>query len=648
MRKFLILFFSLIYAHGVAAFADPIVELAAPRNTANSIIQESTSETKSKAIIEQEKKTSAKATSKKTVKQTKKHIKKKHAQVKTDYNKVSKLIEYGYYDEADKILNGAISRNSKDIKALALRTVSLAKQTKLDPAQEELDSLLKKYPNNSDLHYAQGVVYYQRTTSSNMYYRTNTQNLVKNSMKEFKKAIELDKTNARALNAAGVISLNTQDKKAAEDYFKKALMADKNYALAIDNLGVIDFINGKYAEAEKKFKQALDINTQNTTAMYHLAQTSIQKQDYKTALIYLNNALSLNANSPAIYNLMGKCYTAQGNEATAINSFKKSIEVKPEFTLSYLDLAQIYQDRGDGEFAIEQLRTALSINPEYYDAKIKIADISYANGKYNQAIAVYSELVGVEGYNEAALKGLSNSYFANAQLAANKSIIGSNKDIFKALESINRAISANPQDLELHLAKLKLSKITNQNELSQKELENIIKSPSNTLINKIVKGEAYMALGQFKNAQKEFNEATNLSSNTEDDLYIAEIFIYNKQLDIAQKVLSKVLSSDSKNQQALSNMDYILKSKKYADNYYTTAKSCLKKKNTQLAIEYLSRSLSINPNNPSAILLIAQLYEKQKDYPSAVSNYKTFLGINPNVSNAKEIERKIKALENRL
>lgn len=648
MKKFLTLFFLIMYTQGIAAFAGPIVELAAPRNNSNTIIQETPSETKSKVIDEQEKKNAAKATPKTPLKQTKKQPKKKHAAPKTDYNKVSKLIEYGYYDEADRIINGAISRNPKDIKAMALKAVSLAKQTKLDPAQEELDRLLKKYPNNSDLHYAQGVVYYQRTTSSNMYYRSNTQNFINNAAKEFKKAIELDKTNARALNAAGVISLNSQDKKAAEDYFKKALLADKNYALAIDNLGVIDFLDGKYNEAEKKFKQALEINTQNTTAMYHLAQTSIQKQDYKTALIYLNNALALNANSPAIYNLMGKCYDAQGNEAAAINSFRKSIEVKPEFTLSYLDLAKIYQERGDGEFAIEQLRTALSINPDYHDAKIKIADISYANGKYNQAISVYSELVGIEGYNEAALKGLSNAYFANAQIAANKSIIGSNKDLFKAMESINRAISANPQDLELHLAKLKMSKITNQNELSQKELENIVNAPSNTLMNKIVRGEAYMALGQFKNAQNEFNEATSLSSTTEDDLYISEIFIYNKQLDIAQKVLSKVLSSDSKNQQALNNMDYILKSKKYADNYYNTAKSCLKKKNNELAIEYLSRSLSINPNNPSAILLIAQLYEKQKDYPYAVSNYKTFLGINPKASNAKEIERKIKAMENRL
>ena len=647
MRKILFAVVVFVFVSSVKIFAEPIVELAAPRSTTPKIIQDDGSGVIPNVTTE-ENKTPKCDTKKQTGKKARKHLRKKPPQIKVDYDKVSKLIEYNYFDYADKILEDAIDRNPKDIKARALWVVSLAKQCKLDPAQAELDVLLRKHPDNSNLHYAQGVVYYQRTTSSNMLYRSNSQKLICDAQKEFKKAIDLDKTNARAYNAMGVISLNLGNTKEAQDYFKKSLDADKTYSLAIDNLGTMDLRSGKLDDAEKKFKQSLTYNTQNTTAMYHLAQIAIQKGDYSNALIYLNNALAIYNNSPAIYNLMGKAYKAQGNEAAAINSFKKSLSTKPEFILSYFDLADIYERRGDEEFAIEQLKTALTIDPEYSDAKLKIADISLSNGKYEQSIDFYAQLVGVDGYNDAACIGLANAYYAQAQIASSKSLLGSNQDLYNALDCINKAISVNGGNLELHLAKLKLTKLTNQPEQSQIALQKIIQSPATDLINTVMKGEAYLTLKDYKNAEKTFDSSINLSNNTKDDMYLSEIFTYYKQYNSAEKTLQKVLKQDAKNPQALSDLDYIQKCKKYANNDFKTAQAFVKSKNYPAAMEYLSRSLAINPNNGQAQLLSAQLFESQKNYPDALAAYKAYLGLEPNSSNAKAIEKKIKTLGNRL
>lgn len=647
MRKILFCVIIFVFVSSANVFAEPIIELTAPRSNTPKIIQDDGTRVIPKVVTEENKasKTSAK---KQPAKKIKKYIRKKPPQIKVDYDRVSKLIEYNYFDYADKILEDAICRNPKDLKAQSLWVVSLAKQCKLDPAQAELDVLLKKYPENSNLHYAQGVVYYQRTTSSNMLYRSNSQKLISDAIKEFKKAIELDKTNARAYNAMGVISLNLGNTKEAEDYFKKSIEADKTYSLAIDNLGTMDLTNGKFDDAEKKFKQSLVYNTQNTTAMYHLAQIAIQKEDYATALIHLNNALAINNNSPAIYNLMGKAYRAQGNEAAAINSFKKSLVVKPEFILSYFDLAEIYEKRGDGEFAIEQLKTALTIDPEYNDAKLKIADISLSNAKYKQSIDFYAQLVGVDGYNDAACIGLANAYYAQAQIASSKSLLGSNQDLYSALECINKAISANGDSLELHLAKLKLTKLTNQPEQSQIALQKMIQSPATDLMSTIMKGEAYLTLSDFKNAEKTFDSAINMSNNIQDDMYLSEIFAYHKQYNSAEKMLQKVLKQDPKNKEALSNLDYIQKCKKYANNYFKTAQAFVKAKNYPAAMEYLSRSLTIDPNNAQAQLLSAQLFEAQKNYTDALTSYKIYLGLAPNAKDAETIKKKIKTLGNRL
>ena len=81
------------------------------------------------------------------------------AKVEKSYVEIDKLLEYNEYERADKMISDALKQNPKDVQLKALRTVSLAKQYKLAPAQTELDALLKDYPNNPDLHYAQGIVF---------------------------------------------------------------------------------------------------------------------------------------------------------------------------------------------------------------------------------------------------------------------------------------------------------------------------------------------------------------------------------------------------------------------------------------------------------------------------------------------------------
>lgn len=623
--------------------AAPIVELSAPRDTIPKIIPDNTSNPNAPTPAPK------KEVKKVVVKKVKKHIvAKKPKPIVVDYNQVSKMIEYGNYETADGILYGAIKRNSKDLKAQTLWIVSLAKQNKLDYAQAQLDKMLKQYPNNSDLHYAQGVVYYNRTKSSDMSYITNTRNLLNTAFAEFKKAAAFDKNSAKALNAAGVIVLQDGNIQDAKDYFSKAVAVDKTYATAIDNLGTMDYSAGDFTDAEKKFNQALSYNPQSATTMYHLAQVNIQKQNYSKALTYLNSAIALNPSNPALYNLQGEIFAFQGNEAAAINAFKKSIAAKPEFLRSYSDLATIYAKRGDAEFAIDQLKSVLSVKPDSYDAKLKIADIYSDSGKYNQAIKVYSELVGVDGFNSQAVKGLANAYFAQAQVCSSKAFMASNKDLYKALDYVNKAIALNGEDLELHLAKLKLSKITNQPDLARVELDKIVNTKAKNLVSNVVKGEAYLALNDYPDAQKAFSDAISMSQNAQDDSYLSEIFIYHKQYSSAEEVIQKILKNDPQNQQALNDMDYIQKSRKSADSYYKSAQYCLKTKSLASAMDYLSRSLAIDPNNANAHLLLAQLYEKQKDNNNAVMNYKAYLGLAPNSEISEKINKKITKLESDL
>ena len=87
--------------------------------------------------------------------------------------------------------------------------------------------------------------------------------------------------------------------------------------------------------------------------------------------------------------------------------------------------------------------------------------------------------------------------------------------------------------------------------------------------------------------------------------------------------------------------DYILKCKKYADNFYKSAVAFKKAKNMSAATEYLSRSLSLNPDNADAYLLLAEIEEHNGDNLDALKNYKAYVGYTKVQPNAKKIDKKI-------
>lgn len=558
---------------------------------------------------------------------------------------INKLIEYNKYEQADAVLKSRIRKNPQDIEARALNVVLMAKQYKLDPAQKEVTKLLAKYPNNSDLHYAQGVIYMKRLSSSDMEIRNKSKEITEQAQEEFKKAIKLNSENYSAYNASGVAALNIGDIDFAEKQFKKALEIEPKYATATDNLGTVEYLNGNYEKAENLFKKSLSLNSKNPTAFFHLAQVSDKKRIYSKALIYLNNSLAINPNSSVAYNLMGEIYQKQGNEAAAINAFKKSAVIKPENPTPYLNLAELYERRADNEFALEQLKTALSADSRCYDAKLKIADISLKNAKYNQALKYYSSLVDVEKYKEEALKGIAATYFEQAKIITAKSLIASHKDVFKVYDEINEAIKLNPQDLELYLAKLKLEELTNRQEKSKETLTKIITSSSTELCDLVAKAEAYLTLNEYAQADKIYEAALNSVNTNQDKLYLAEILTYNGHLIMAKKVLENILMDDEKNKMALSNLKYVQNSEYQSDVYLSNAKYFKKHKNPVFVNEYLIKSLNFNPDNYNAAYLYAKCCEKEKDYANAVKGYKVYLNYNPELKRPKRFIKKISRLE---
>lgn len=570
-------------------------------------------------------------------------------QIAKTYNDIDKMIDYGNYAAADRLLNNLLKKNPNDISARSLYIISLVKQDKFDVAQSQLNKYLPKFSKNANLHYAQGVLLVKRQASSDMEYREKSEELLKRAQNEFNTALIINPRYYQAYNALGVIELNIGNWNKARQYFGRALEVDQNYATAIDNLGTVDYLQGNHDLAQKRFMKAISLNPNSSTAYFHLAQVYDKKSGYSKALDALDHSLRIKGNSSVAYNLRGEILKKQGNEVAAIESFKKSIALKPENTKPYVNLAKIYERRFDNELAIASLKSALAVNPAQYSVKLKVGELSLLKGDYNESLKYYSSLVGVEGYNADALKGMANAYFAQVRDTASKSVIANKKELQTAYNNIEKALQANPNDLDLYLAKLKMAKLTNQEKATQETLDKIVKAPVRGLNDLLAKGDAYYAMNKYQEAKKTFEKSVVFAESLDDYLYVAEILTYDKFYPSAKDVLRKALIVDPTNEEAVHNLNYIMNMERQSESLYKDAKFFQKKdKNRVFAREYALKALDYNPTNYDAALLSAKLCEKQKHYVEAIDAYKVVAGLEIKPRKIKKMNKKIVKLEKKL
>lgn len=569
------------------------------------------------------------------------NVTKKHAEI-------DKLIEYNRYGEADAALRAVLNSAPNDVEAKVLRIIWMAKQQKLAPAQAELDKMLKEYPDNASLHYAQGLVYMKRRTSSDVTYIRDSKNLLDEAIKEFVKAVNIDSNYYQAYNAMGVATLQLGNSSDAKELFETALKINPQFATAYDNLGNIALINGDLTGAEENFMKSLKYNTHNPTTMYHLGQVAVRQKDYNKALTWLNHSLHINPNSAPALTLQGECYLVQGNQAAAINSFKKAITAKPENSRAYINLANIYQKRSDAEFAMEQLKTVLAINPRYSDAIMRVADLSLETRKYQQALDYYSKLVDDSQYGNDAIIGLANTYYEMSKDRGDSGDMTTNKELYLAYDYINEAIERVPDRLDLHLAKIKLARLTHQLPLSKDSLNYIVQAASNNLMDNVIKGEAYLALGREKDAVYTFENAINFANNVDDELYLAEILVHNKQFRTAKVALKKVLMQEPDNIIAKNGLAYIELCEIKSNEFFDVAQRQFKEENYASAIEYCNRAIDFYHNSPAIAKLKAMSYEEEKNYQGAIKYYNQYLSLNPSAPDREDVMKKIEKFQKKI
>lgn len=265
----------------------------------------------------------------------------------------------------------------------------------------------------------------------------------KDARAHYQKVLAVNATNPDIYYYLGEIERQHGDASKAIEFYTETLHLDSNYKRAYSSLGLAQLAVLDFEGALSNFRKAVELDPDDHEPMHHLGMLYVQKKAYADAVPFLTRALEYGQNADrkqraATYALLG------------------------------LALANTQQPERAQGF----LEQALQLDPSHIEANRTLADIYFAQGKYQDARARYQIVI--------------NSPEAKIEVFHNLGIILSlDKKYDLAVQQFGKALELQPDAVDTQ---------TNM-------------------------GIALFHLRRFKEAQEHFNHALELKPDAADPYY---------------------------------------------------------------------------------------------------------------------------------
>jgi predicted Zn-dependent protease len=289
----------------------------------------------------------------------------------------------------------------------------------------------------------------------------------------FEKLIASNPNNIDATYWLGQTLIASNQVPAARDVYSKALMASANAPLLIVGMGQVELIENKANEANQRFEAAITMTRGKKgddpvilnaigRAIVNTYTDKDKKGNINYALEKLETASQRDPNNAEIWLNLGNAYRkARPGEGggKAFESYKKAIAANPNFAPPYYRLAQLFSTQRNRDLYLEYLNEAVAKDPKFAPAYVDLyyynlgkkdfaaaqdmaskiiansdpdpqadhwkAGTSWAEGKYDEAIALSKGIIAKAGADTKPRTYilLADAYLAKGDSAAGKPYI---------------------------------------------------------------------------------------------------------------------------------------------------------------------------------------------------------------------------------
>lgn len=288
-----------------------------------------------------------------------------------------KLIAERKYQQAQSFFESALQKKN-DAEAHYYLAIALARQGRVDDAEDEIDEAIDLNEHVAKYHLLRGEILGQQAMNANVVSQAFLAPKIKNA---FLRASELDPSNIEArialynyyIMAPGI--MGGSEGKAIEqlniierlDAFRGSMVRASYYLRKKDSLN-----------AESAFKKAIALRPERAAGYKQLGYFYLNQKRFTEAYVQMRKYIELEPNNPDSHDSYADVLKADGKYDQAIEKYLYAISLDKNFSASIFSLAECYEKKKMNTKAKETYQWFLTVEPNgrrSETAKKKIKDL---------------------------------------------------------------------------------------------------------------------------------------------------------------------------------------------------------------------------------------------------------------------------------
>ena len=430
-----------------------------------------------------------------------------------------------------------------------------------------------------------------------------------------------------------------------------------------------------FAKAKDFLKISLALNPTWPEPILLLAELHMADGNPEAAVESLQSLVASRTNLVQAYLLLGKAFRAQKKPEAALEVYRKATELAPDNPQGYYLMGLAYREIGQLKEAAEAFESALSRKPDYVAAAAQSIALDLNHKNTNNALFRMRHLIEQSPQSAPLYSLLGQVYLflkdaANAEKALFKSIEldpqypGSYSELgylyalsgqkTQALQNIEKSLTINPNNVSAQMLAGMLCQGNHETDKARSHYEKVLEL--NPGFSAAANNLAYLYSEKYGEVERAYKLAREAREQSPEDPFIADTLgwiLYNKgnfkyALELLRESVEKLPQQPEvayhlgMTYRAMGNDVEAVKAFKLALN---SGKSFASEAEAKRLMAFLSKTQEIseeerlreiqdilaqNPDDPSALIRLGAIYERQVDLRKAEETYQRILKLKPN------------------
>lgn len=350
----------------------------------------------------------------------------------------------------------------------------------------DLNEQIARSPNNLDLHFQRGQLYYQ-------------QRQYQFALADFERVLSIDPRHCKALDHRGRALRQLERFEEARDSYQKSLKICPGDSSTIAQLAYVLHLLGDSDAGLELTDSALLDDPESCALLNTRGLIFLELDRLDAALEHFERVNKIDPEYHLAWYNRGQVHRENGELNLALRYYNETLRLEPTYYFALVNRANVNETRGLTLLAIKDLSQAISLRPE--------ESLAYANrGRRYAELARHDEALS-DGDRAIQLNACADSYLARGKIHEQFGDTGA------ALRDYQKAVSLSPLDAMAHQALAATFFQIGQPEKALTAISKAIELDEKHPRFFVDRAAVYEELGDAPAALIDLNRAINLNDN---------------------------------------------------------------------------------------------------------------------------------------